>query len=252
MRIESPQASHIPALRVLWQEAFGDEDRFLNDFFTLAFSPTRSRCVFDGTQPVAALYWFDEICREKPMAYLYGVATRRDYRNRGLCRALIADTHRLLAVGGYAGVLLRPASPALAQAYSTMGYKNATTVSRITCTAGTAAIPLCRVNPEEYLRLRNRLLPEGSAMLSESHLPFLETQAFFYGGTDFVLAATVEGNNLTGTELLGNPAVAPGILAALGIPHGEFLTPGGETDYAMFCCLDGQTPPPDYFGLAFE
>ena len=141
---------------------------------------------------------------------------------------------------------------ALAQAYSTMGYKNATTVSRITCTAGTAAIPLRRVNPEEYLRLRNRLLPEGSAMLSESHLPFLETQAFFYGGTDFVLAATVEGNNLTGTELLGNPAVAPGILAALGIPHGEFLTPGGETDYAMFCCLDGQTPPPDYFGLAFE
>lgn len=252
MRIESPQSSHIPALRVLWQEAFGDEDRFLDDFFTLAFSPTRSRCVFDGTQPVAALYWFDEICRGKPMAYLYGVATRRDHRNRGLCRALIADTHRLLTADGCAGVLLRPAAPALVQAYGTMGYKNATTVSRVTCTAGAAAISLRRVNPEEYLRLRNRLLPEGSAMLSESHLPFLGTQADFYGGTDFVLAATVEENRLSGSELLGDPAAAPGILAALGIPHGEFLTPGAETDYAMYCCLDGQTPPPDYFGLAFE
>lgn len=252
MRIEAPQPSHIPALRALWQEAFGDDDRFLDDFFRLAFSPRRSRCVLEYGQPVAALYWFDEICRDKPMAYLYGVATRQDYRNHGLCRGLIADTHRQLTADGYAGLLLRPATPALARAYTAMGYQSVIPASRIVCEAGDFGVALRRISGEEYLRLRNRLLPQGSVILPEKYLQFLQTQADFYCGTDFLLAVTVEGNTLTGAELLGNSAAAPGILTAFGVQRGTFLTPGRDGDYAMYCCLDGQTPPPDYFGLAFE
>lgn len=48
----------LPALRELWKEAFGDGDSFLDQFFSVAFAPERSRvAVVDGAVG-AALYWF--------------------------------------------------------------------------------------------------------------------------------------------------------------------------------------------------
>ena len=49
MIIKSPETRHIPQLRQLWKEAFGDTDDFLDVFFSVAFAPERSRCVIlDG------------------------------------------------------------------------------------------------------------------------------------------------------------------------------------------------------------
>ena len=252
MRIDAPTIAHISALRAVWKEAFWDSDEFLDSFFTKAFSPDRSRCVFEDDQPVAMLYWFNQQCHGKPMAYLYAVATRQDRRNRGLCRALIADTHSHLTALGYAGVLLVPASRQLAEAYGTMGYQIATKVADVTCIAGTEAIQLRRIDGEEYMRLRNSLLPAGGAQLAEEHMAFLQAEADLYAGADFVLAAAREEDPLVGVELLGNHTAAPEILKTLGAGQGTFRIPGDEQNFAMYHCLDGVTPPPAYFGLAFQ
>ena len=45
MTIDAPKKQDIPALKALWQEAFGDEEAFLDCFFSTAFSPKRCRCV---------------------------------------------------------------------------------------------------------------------------------------------------------------------------------------------------------------
>jgi len=48
MRAGYPQPNHQPALRRLWQAAFGDEDDFLDLFFGLAYDPQRCRCITES------------------------------------------------------------------------------------------------------------------------------------------------------------------------------------------------------------
>ena len=59
MIINAPDSAQIPALRRLWQQAFGDSEQFLDIFFETAYSPDRCRCVIVDDQLAAALYWFD-------------------------------------------------------------------------------------------------------------------------------------------------------------------------------------------------
>ena len=104
MTIKQPAVDHIPALRLLWKEAFGDSDAFLDGFFRTGFDAARCRCTEDVA---AALYWFDCTWKGKKLAYVYAVATAEASRCRGLCRMLMEDTHRHLETLGYAGAIGR-------------------------------------------------------------------------------------------------------------------------------------------------
>ena len=94
MFAKHPDDRDIPALRQLWQEAFGDDDAFLELFYTFGFAPDRCRCVTVDGKVAAALYWFDCQYQGRPLAYLYGVATRKAFRGKGLCRAVAETTHQ--------------------------------------------------------------------------------------------------------------------------------------------------------------
>ena len=83
------------------------------------------------------------------------------------------------------------------------------------------------------------------------NLAFLEKQAQFYRGDDFVLAARKEGDRLSGLELLGNTERAAAIVGALGSASGEFRVPNGNTPFAMGLFFE-EMPKPSYFGLAFD
>ena len=100
MKIDAPSATHIPHLRSLWKEAFGDTDAFLDAFFGAAFSPDRCRCIIADDRPIAALYWFDCTWQGKKVAYIYAVATDLQCRGQGLCRALMENTHPYLKFQG--------------------------------------------------------------------------------------------------------------------------------------------------------
>ena len=50
MTIKHPTPELIPLLRTLWKQAFGDDDRFLDKFFSTAFSPRY------GSFPVRSSY----------------------------------------------------------------------------------------------------------------------------------------------------------------------------------------------------
>ena len=66
-----PQPHEIPALRLLWQEAFGDSDAFLDKFFSVGYNQNRCRVVMREAQAATALYWFDCQWEGKKLAYLY-------------------------------------------------------------------------------------------------------------------------------------------------------------------------------------
>lgn len=250
MNIDYPSPEQLDGLKKLWQEAFGDDDAFLEHFFTYGFAPDRCRCLSVDGQIAAALYWFDCSYHGKPLAYLYGVATAKTHRGKGLCRSLAENTHSHLKYLGYAGEILVPAEDGLFQMYKKMGYDLCSYVSEFTCQAGNNPVSLRQIDAEEYCRLRREFIPENGVLQEGDNLNFLQTLADFYAGEDF-LTTVYRGEKCIVPELLGNTDAAPGILAALHKSKGQFRTPGTQKPFAMYHALSDM-PAPDYFGLAFD
>lgn len=252
MKTDFSRPEQIPQLRSLWKKAFGDEDEFLDQFFTLAYAPERSRCVCDNGQMAAMLYWFEDRCCGQKYAYVYAVATDPEYRGRGLCRSLMEDTARLLREQGYDGILLNPANEALAGMYGKMGYEPCTTISEFCVKAGETTVPLRQVDRDEFIRLRRALLPEKAVLQEQEDLALLASFARFYAGTDFLAAATADGEDLRCHEFLGNLSAAPGFLRTLGKKTGQFRTPGTEKDFAFLLPLTENCVRPHYFGFVLD
>lgn len=252
MKIDFPVPSQYDQLTALWQEAFGDSEEFVDGFFCTGFSPSRCRCVTEDGNIVAALYWFDVHFDNQRFAYVYAVAVKKSHRGKGLCTALMEDTHTHLRLRGYEGVLLMPQSNELRQMYGKMGYRDCTRMDKFTCEASGEAAPLRRIDREEYAALRREFLPKNGAVQEDENIAYLEMMAFFYAGEDFLLAAHKNGKQLYCPELLGNTQTAPGILTALGCTEGQFRAPGEGHPGAMLHDLTGRAKAPTYLGLTFE
>jgi hypothetical protein len=97
------------------------------------------------------------------------------------------------------------------------------------------------------------MLPHDGVIEEGEALALLGTQATFYAGADFVLAATEEDGQLVGIELLGDAEKALQIVRTLGYGKGTFRTPGDGIPFAMYLPLGSNAlPPPTYFGLALD
>ena len=253
MIIETLTSEHEASLLKLWQEAFGDDDTFLEAFFSTAYSADRCRCIMLDGEIAAALYWMPCEHLGKKIAYIYGVATAKAHRRKGLCHTLMADTHRILKEQGYEGTILVPQSADLEALYDSMGYSVCSQIREFVCGPQISDLQLSRINTVEYAKMRRRLMPEGGVLQEDVALDFLATQARFYAGHGFAMAAQVQGDVLYGMELLGNTSVAPALVALMGCGEGKFRTPGEGRNFAMYRPLSGSTlPAPTYFGLAFD
>ena len=250
MNIDYPAQHQMDDLRALWQEAFGDDDAFLEQFYTYGFAPDRCRCVIVDGKVAAALYWFDCQYQGRPLAYLYGVATAKAFRGRGLCRALAENTHAHLKYLGYAGAVLVPAEENLFQMYEKMGYFVCCSVSEFTCNAGPEAAQMRQIDAAEYSCLRREFLPGDGVLQEGDSLDFLQTIADFYAGEDFLVCVSRD-EEFFAPELLGNAQTAPGILTALRKNQGHFRGLGAGKPFAMYHALS-DAPAPGYFGLAFD
>jgi predicted acetyltransferase len=250
MKIDYPTQSQMDDLRSLWQEAFRDEDAFLDLFYASGFSPDRCRCATVDGKLAAALYWFDCSFQGHHMAYLYGIATAKAFRGKGVCSALMENTHTHLKYLGYDGVILVPADEGLFGMYGKMGYRVCASVSEFTCYASDEPVAMHPVDTAEFCRLRREFLPEGGILQEGDSIAFLQNMADFYAGEDF-LVTIYRDKKFFAPELLGNAQSAPGILAAMDKKQGRFRAPGGGQSFAMFHNLSDM-PVPSYLGLAFD
>lgn len=249
MKIDYPTENQIPQLKKLWAECFGDPETFIDGFFETGFSPKKCRCILEGERVVAALYWLDAEFHGQKLSYLYGVSTAPQFRSRGLCRSLMADTHRLLQTQGYAASLLLPGDPELRHMYKKMGYLDCCQAEEFSCSPG-EAVSLRQIPWEEYAALRHVFLPENGA--NQEGLVFLATYTRFYRGEDFLLICARDGDHLLGLELLGDKKAAPGILASLNCKSGTFRCPGQGKQMAMILPLCKNLAQPGYLGLTFD
>ena len=252
MKSDYPVEKQVPALRELWKTAFGDDDDFLDGFFSTAFAFDRCRCIPTEEGVAAAVYWMDCTCRDRKLAYIYALAVHPDYRGRGIAKYLMGDVHQLLLNRGYDGVLLVPGDDGLREMYRYMGYTDCTTIREFVCGSESGIVDIHPVTLEDYTRLRRISVPEGAVLQEGVSLEFLQKDAQFYAGSGFLLCAVPHGDDLRGIELLGNIALAPRILCTLGCAHGTFRTPGDQLPFAMLHPLTPDCPRPSYFGLAFD
>jgi hypothetical protein len=203
--------------------------------------------------PIAMLYWFDCVYMNKPIAYLYAIATAPSHQGQGLCHLLMQEVHAELKNQDYCSTLLVPASKGLFDFYQNMGYQTTTYIDEFSYSSSDNEVSLRPVSLEEYATLRRTFLPVGGVLQEGSNLDFLSMQATFYAGNDFLLTAHIEGQHLFAVELLGNTCIAPDILQTLHCVHGTFRTPGSSIPFAMYYDLsEGALKPPCYFGLAFD
>ena len=252
MIISEPLPSQIPQLRNLWKTAFGDGDDFLDMFYTSAYAPHRCRCLLDEERIVAVLYWFDCTCNGRKLAYLYAVATDPAYRNQGLCRRLMADTHAHLKEQGYAGALLLPQDSGLQQMYGKMGYAPCTSLREFECTAAGEPAALTELTAATYAALRAPMLPAGSVIQEGENLSYLAGYCKFYQGPDFLAVVFPDADQAICYEFLGNVTGAPAFLQALGAKKGIIRTSGTGKDFAMYTSFVPNCPKPKHFAFAFD
>ena len=255
MIIRPPQTLQLLSLRSLWQEAFGDTEKFLDIYFSTAFCPERCLCVTVEDTVTAMLYWFDCEYESNPLAYIYAVATAKNSRGLGICHKLMEHTHRHLEDLGYKGTLLVPGSTELFSFYESMGYQTCSHINQTACIAADTKkeVILRQIDKAEYAILRRQFLPRGGVIQEKENLDFLETQAKFYAGSDFLLTAHAEGSVLRGLELLGDTGLSGDIVRILGCSEGYFRTPGNSIPLAMYHPLgDSKLLPPTYFGFPFD
>lgn len=252
MTFEHPAPQQLPQLLGLWKAAFGEWNGFWEMFLETGFAPHRCRCVVEDGQITASLTWLDCTCQGQKMAYIYAVVTHPEHRGLGLCRKLLADTHRLLEAQGYAAALLVPAETELRAMYEKLGYQTCTLVEEFSCQAGDSPVPIRAIGPEEFMKLRQKFLPENGVLQEGENIAFLSRQAQFYAGEDFLLTAWEENGTLTAMELLGGKTAAPGILRALGAKKGSFRCPGDAIPFAMIYPILPDAVIPTYFGYAFD
>lgn len=252
MTVDMPRATQIPQLRSLWRQAFGDSEEFLDGFFTAGYDHRRCRCVTWNDRVAAALYWFDCSWNGRKLAYIYAVATDRDFRGKGFCRKLMEDTHRHLQKLGYYGAVLVPGSRELFGLYEKLGYRGCCPRQWEAFSAGSEPASVRQVTAEEYAEKRRQLLPEGGVIQEGATLSYLATFAAFFEGENCLFCGGVDAEKFLCQEFLGDRETMPGILKALQVSEASVPCPGKGEDGAMYFSLTYDTECPRYFGIALS
>ena len=131
--------------------------------------------------------------------------------------------HTQLKKEGYAGAILVPADESLSQMYGKMGYIPLKKAVILSASEESPKGSATEISAEEYMRLREKLLPEGAVHHTEKAFSYMAEFMKFY---------RCDGGIFCGDA--ADPA--------------ERL-PGGKGEPAMYIPFDGDEELPTYFSL---
>jgi len=278
VKLRTSEQRDVPALKELWKLAFGDEDGYIDHFFTQYYLPKRMLVLEEDGVVRAMTAWFDMplVCSDGttvPSAYLYAVATHPDCRGRGLAGQLLAFADQWLAQQGFACVSTVPARPDLHLFFAQNGFEECFVLGRweYVPQPGAETAPLKPVDGEEYGGLREELLT-GTDHVAYG-LPALEYQCgvctlsgggLYRVGKDGCACVEAAGDEVFVKELLCLPQERDRAMAAITDKHpaskywvrAPYDGQGAAWEFAMLKWL---CPAPEwkkktapYLGLAFD
>lgn len=277
MVLRVSEQGDVPALKRLWKLAFGDEDGYIDHFFTAYYTPQRMLVLEEEGVVRAMTAWFDMPLVSAdgvvfPSAYLYAVATHPEYRGRGLAGKLLHFAGQWLAERGFVCLTTVPARPDLHVFFGQNGFEECFALEQREFIPRTkiAPAPLEAVDAALYGVLRERYLAETDHISYVDGLDYQAGVCALSGGGLYRVGeggcACVEkgGNEVFVKELLCPPEEWECALSAVAQAHpGQrywVRTPyegqGEKWDFAMLKWLVSKpewhkkTAP--YLGLAFD
>ncbi len=183
----------IPWLKEIWQEAFGDDDAYISFFYDNRFTGSNTLVWLEAQKPVAMLTLLPAKIvvedRLHPVKYIYGVATKAEYRGRGISTALL-DYVKEQAERDKEWLALVPASESLFDFYKRLGYHTAFYLKELTIyneqikTAPKAVYSCSDLSAEEYRALRDsRFAKSGYVLWDVDAIDYVLRENRLVGGT---------------------------------------------------------------------
>ena len=131
--------SHKKELIKLWQEAFGDEEKFISSFLDAYMIPEYNvPVIIEGGEIASALYLIEFTLYSNmnvigTCVYLFAAATKKEYRNRGYMSRLVSHSAGLCKNRGLKAIFLFPQGQdkKLFDFYSKFGFKTIYMAKRI-------------------------------------------------------------------------------------------------------------------------
>lgn len=169
INIRTSVPTDIPALRQLWQLAFGDSDAYVDNFFHTYYRPERMLLLEEDGRLLAMTAWFDTtfvlpVQGDYRAAYLYAVATHPDARGCGLAGKLLAWADDFFRSLGIPAATTVPAEPSLHNFFGANGFRECFLHFEGTLTPAELPAPkdICfsAISPAEYGALREQLLAD--------------------------------------------------------------------------------------------
>lgn len=109
-------------LAVLWRECFGDPEEYANLFFDNHPPKKHTLVSLAGECPVSMLSLLPVTAGKAQGGYIYAVATKPDFRRRGLAGELLRAAERHLKEQGKSFSVLTPSMPSLYNYYEKYGF----------------------------------------------------------------------------------------------------------------------------------
>ena len=268
MRTRKTTPADIPALREIWAEAFCDTQSEIDEFFQTLYPQAFGFCAEEDGKPVSMLFALPQtiVKGEKQIksAYLYAVATKKEYRGRGFCRAVIACAEKDLRKRYFEAAILSPASERLADFYAEQGYTRQSSMRKVMVPCNQTSGQATVIGVQDYAGLRETILWDvAHVRYDRAQLEYaLDGGACyclmngFEMGCAMAQKSSAEGAALV-REILPSQNVLPALAEKLGTGAYELELsldqPEGET-FAMLKWLDKPYPEfePVYMGFALE
>lgn len=175
MEIKSASLTDRDSLKQLWKISFGDDDKFINDFFDEMFVPSSCIVAKEDNMLAGMLFLLPSLLymdgKEFSCGYVYGVATAPSFRGRGVMRqcenaaVVLAHSMKLDLLS------LVPQNQTLAMTYSRMGYcaSSFSSQTALAPMASDGAINICsqdvfQVERDNYLLTKPAFIEFNSAV----------------------------------------------------------------------------------------
>ncbi len=158
-------------VKALWTRCFNDNDAFIDLYFRLRYKDDINVCIRQDDKVVAALqmipYPMTYMGEVIPTSYISGACTHPDYRQQGLMRRLLNNTHRRMLQDGALLSTLIPAEDWLFGYYAKSGYapvfaceEKTMSVEELGTDAPICKVERCEAPDAEYYRYFNARMSE--------------------------------------------------------------------------------------------
>lgn len=166
MEIRFATKEMIPQIKEIWHQCFGDEEDYMEFYFTHRFTEENMLVCMEDKKPVAMTTFLKAYLvtgeGEIPVHYAYAVATLPEYRGRGYAKMLLEKGKQHFQTP----IVLEPASESLIYYYEKLGFCMAFCVAERTILPdeiaeakgeekGQQEYWLLTVTPDEYVQLRD-------------------------------------------------------------------------------------------------